>query len=78
MIRGRCWIWLLWRWGICCEYLLLRARARERADGNEWLTVYRMLIVMTFNVEYFMSVLAGSFLGSLLMGRFSTMGRSFC
>jgi len=30
-----------------------------------------MLAVMTFNVGYFMSVLAGVFLGDLLAGRYS-------
>lgn len=29
-----------------------------------------MLAVMTFNVGYFMSVLGGTFLGSLLLGRY--------
>ncbi|KAH8819107.1 Ctr copper transporter [Xylogone sp. PMI_703] len=31
-----------------------------------------MLAVMTFNVGYFLSVLGGTFLGSLLLGRYST------
>jgi hypothetical protein len=30
-----------------------------------------MLAVMTMNVGYFMSVLGGTFLGSLLVGRYS-------
>ena len=33
-----------------------------------------MLAVMTFNVGYFLSVLAGSFLGSLLLGRYAVLG----
>lgn len=32
--------------------------------------VYRMLAVMTMNVGYFLSVLGGTFLGSLLVGRY--------
>jgi hypothetical protein len=31
---------------------------------------YRMLAVMTMNVGYFMSVLAGIFVGELVWGRF--------
>ena len=31
-----------------------------------------MLAVMTYNVGYFMSVLAGAFLGELCFGRYST------
>lgn len=31
-----------------------------------------MLAVMSMNVGYFLSVLGGTFLGSLLMGRFIT------
>lgn len=31
---------------------------------------YRMLAVMSMNVGYFLSVLGGTFLGSLLVGRF--------
>ena len=34
----------------------------------------RMLAVMTFNVGYFLAVLAGSFLGSLLLGRYAVLG----
>ena len=33
----------------------------------------RMLAVMTLNVGYFLSVLAGHFLGELLVGRFTQM-----
>jgi hypothetical protein len=32
---------------------------------------YSMLAVMTMNVGYFLSVLGGTFLGSLLVGRFA-------
>lgn len=32
-----------------------------------------MIAVMTMNVGYFMSILAGVFLGSLLFGRFTAM-----
>jgi hypothetical protein len=32
-----------------------------------------MLAVMTMNVGYFLSVLGGTFLGSLLVGRFSAL-----
>ena len=31
-----------------------------------------MIAVMTMNVGYFFSVLAGSFLGSLVLGRYAT------
>lgn len=31
---------------------------------------YRMVAVMTMNVGYFMSILAGVFLGSVVFGRF--------
>jgi Ctr copper transporter family len=33
---------------------------------------YRMLAVMTMNVGYYLSVLAGIFVGSLTLGRFAT------
>lgn len=39
---------------------------------GELLTLRSMLAVMTMNVGYFMSVLAGVFIGSLAVGRFST------
>ena len=32
-----------------------------------------MLAVMTFNVGYFLSVLGGTFLGSLVAGRYSDL-----
>ena len=32
--------------------------------------MYSMLAVMTLNVGYFLSVLGGTFLGSLLVGRY--------
>ena len=34
---------------------------------------FRMLAVMTMNVGYFMSVLAGVFVGSLAVGRYSSI-----
>lgn len=37
-----------------------------------------MLAIMTFNLGYFLSVLAGSFLGSLLLGRYAVLGGSLC
>ncbi len=30
-----------------------------------------MLVIMTFNVGYFMSLLGGTFLGSLIVGRYT-------
>lgn len=33
-----------------------------------------MLAVMTMNIGYFMSVLAGVFIGSLAVGRYSSAG----
>lgn len=33
-----------------------------------------MLAVMTMNVGYFLSILGGTFLGSIAVGRFATMG----
>ena len=36
-------------------------------------TMYSMLAVMTFNVGYFLSVLAGTFLGEVGVGRFGTL-----
>lgn len=36
------------------------------------LTVTRMLAVMTMNAGYFLSVLAGTFIGSMAVGRFAT------
>jgi len=33
-----------------------------------------MLAVMSMNVGYFMAILGGTFLGSLLVGRFITTG----
>jgi len=35
------------------------------------LTKYSMLAVMTMNVGYFMSVLAGAFIGELAIGRYA-------
>ncbi len=32
-----------------------------------------MVAVMTMNVGYFLSILAGTFLGSLVLGRFVTL-----
>ncbi len=35
--------------------------------------MHSMLAVMTLNVGYFMSILAGTFIGSLLVGRYSLL-----
>lgn len=33
-----------------------------------------MLAVMTMNIGYFLSILGGTFLGSLAIGRFASLG----
>lgn len=40
------------------------------------LTVYSMIAVMTMNVGYFMSVLAGIWVGSFVFGRFMASSAS--
>ena len=35
--------------------------------------MYSMLAVMTFNVGYYLSVLGGVFLGSLVVGRYASV-----
>ena len=44
------------------------------SNGGMWLMKTSMLAVMTMNVGYFLSVLAGVFAGSLAVGRYSAVG----
>ena len=57
------WMSFLEEWLTCCELL-------EGTLMSEILTASRMIAVMTMNVGYFLSVLGGIFLGSLIFGRF--------
>jgi hypothetical protein len=41
-------------------------------DASVVLTFTRMIAVMTMNVGYFLSVLSGVFVGSVVFGRFTT------
>ena len=72
MAREQCWICSLWELHIYCEHFTTPGVER-RCEDKKLLTRCRMLAVMTFNVGYFLSVLGGSFLGTLLMGRFAVM-----
>lgn len=56
---------------ISCKFLLRNARVFTNIDTN---SLGSMLGVMTMNVGYFLSILAGTFLGSLAVGRFAIMG----
>lgn len=57
------------------SFPLLVLRVSALAYGISLLTAlaYSMLAVMTMNVGYFMSVLGGTFLGSLLLGRLTLL-----
>jgi len=59
-----------WRWVLAVSYSSRRwsyfPPAGEKADFLD-----SMVVVMTMNVGYFMSVLGGIFLGSLLVGRYA-------
>lgn len=43
----------------------------RRRDSCVLTTICSMLAVMTMNVGYFLSILGGTFLGSLAIGRFA-------
>lgn len=71
----------------CCEFLSSESLSLLRslfvastlflrgllfwAVGTDFAFYSRMLAVMTMNVGYFLSVLAGAFVGELLVGRYS-------
>ncbi len=42
----------------------------KRTGSDRPLTKSRMIAVMTMNVGYFLSILGGTFLGSVLVGRY--------
>ena len=56
-------------WGICCECFLF-SRSGPGGEANAHFG-YSMLAVMTMNVGYFLSVLAGIFVGELAIGRYA-------
>jgi len=77
---GRCWMLLLPGSGICCEFHLFFffffffCFPAVLCVLDDVLTgCNSMLAVMTMNVGYFISVLGGTFLGSLLLGRFTAL-----
>lgn len=54
--------------GICCKWLLFLFRIHKDV---KLIRVNSMLAVMTLNVGYFLSVLAGLFFGELVLGRYT-------
>ena len=56
------------RWILAVSLLTLRVDTKL---FHQILTIYSMLAVMTLNVGYFLSVLAGLFVGELAVGRYA-------
>jgi hypothetical protein len=63
--RERCYSYALWAYHIYCTFSYLFMFVWMNAN-----ILSSMLAVMTMNIGYFCSVLAGAFLGELAVGRF--------
>jgi hypothetical protein len=53
-----------------CKLFAVSLRHEEHSTGL-WLTLDRMLAVMTMNTGYFVSIVIGTFAGSVLLGSHS-------